>query len=186
MSVSADHYDIAYHMTTRLVELGHRCIGFIAGPPTSKGGAERLRGHLNATCEAKLTFSPIEQGLHTFHSGLHAAERLLSASPACTAVVACNDEMAAAAIFVAHQRGLAVPQDITVVGFDDTPIASIIYPTITTARQPIAEMARAAIQLLHNATVLGARSSGPLQKVLRYSLIERQSSAGPRQHDLPG
>ena len=179
MSVSADHYDIAYQMTKRLIELGHRRIGFITGAPTSKGGVDRLRGHLVATSEAQLTVCPIEPGLHTFESGLHAADCLLSSSTTCTAIVACNDEMAAAAISVAHRRGIRVPQDLTVVGFDDTPIASIIYPALTTARQPIAEMARSAIQMLHKATVLGARSDNPLQKMLRYSLIERQSSAEP-------
>ena len=176
-SVSADHYEIAREMTRRLIALKHRCIGFIAGPPNSKGGAERLRGHLDAASEARLASCPVEQGWHTFQSGLDATERLLTHSPACTAIVASNDDMAAAAIFVAHRHGLKVPHDLTIVGFDDTPIASIIYPTLTTAKQPIADMARAAIQLLHAASVGGIRGGHSIQKVLRYSIIERQSSA---------
>ncbi len=179
-SVSADHYEIAREMTRRLIALGHRHIGFISGPPSSKGGAERLRGHLDAASEAKLVSCPVEQGFHTFQSGLEATARLLAHSPACTAIVACNDDMAAAAIFVAHRQGLKVPHDLTIVGFDDTPIASIIYPSLTTAKQPIAEMARAAIRLLHAAALGEIRSGHSIQKVLRYSIIERQSSASCR------
>jgi LacI family transcriptional regulator len=182
MSVSADHFDIACRMTARLIELGHRDIGFIAGDPSSRGGAERLRGHLRSMAAAGISKRPVVQGLHTFQSGLKATEQLLASSPQCTAIIACNDEMAAAAISVAHRHGLSVPQDLTVVGFDDTPIASIVSPAITTARQPIAEMAQSAIRMLHAATnALNPQENVHTQKVLPCMLIERESSAPPRQ-----
>ena len=99
-----------------------------------------------------------------------------------TAIFASNDDMAAAAISVAHRHHLRVPEDITVVGFDDTPIASIVSPAITTARQPIAEMAQSAIRLLHLAATPGApHENKQTQKVLPCTLIERESSAPPRQ-----
>lgn len=181
-SVSADHFDIAARMTTRLIELGHRHIGFIAGDPASKGGAERLRGHLQAMAAADIRHCPIEQGYFTFQSGLEATERLLKSSAECTAIIACNDDMAAAAISVAHRHHLNVPDDLTVVGFDDTPIASIVSPAITTARQPIAEMAQSAIRMLHAAALSGdSDENRRTQKVLPGTLIERQSSAPPRQ-----
>lgn len=181
LSVSADHFDIATRMTTRLIELGHRHIGFIAGDPASKGGAERLRGHLHTMTAAGIKHSPVEQGFFTFQSGLDAAERMLASFSECTAIIACNDDMAAAAISVAHRHRLDVPRDLTVVGFDDTPIASIVSPAITTARQPIAEMAQSAIRMLHSAALIsGADDDKRTQKVLPCTLIERESSAPPR------
>ncbi|MBM0105390.1 LacI family DNA-binding transcriptional regulator [Steroidobacter sp. S1-65] len=180
-SVSADHFDIAGRMTTRLIELGHRHIGFIAGSATSKGAAERLRGHLRAMAAAGIKKCPVEQGAFTFQSGLEATEKMLASFPECTAIIACNDDMAAAAISVAHRHHLDVPRDLTVVGFDDTPIASIVSPAITTARQPIAEMAQSAIRLLHTASNLTSEDDNKrTQKVLPCTLIERESSGPPR------
>lgn len=181
-SVSADHFDIAGRMTARLIELGHRHIGFIAGDPASKGGAERLRGHLRAMAEAGIKQCPVEQGFFTFQSGLDATERMLSSFPECTAIIACNDDMAAAAISVAHRHRLDVPRDLTIVGFDDTPIASIVSPAITTARQPIAEMAQSAIRMLHAAALAADADENKrtTRKVLPCTLIERESSAPPR------
>jgi LacI family transcriptional regulator len=181
LSVSADHFDIARRMTARLIELGHRRVAFIAGDPSSKGGAERYRGHLAALEEAGLKPGQLEQGYFTFESGLTAAERLLSRGRQCTAIVACNDDMAAATISVAHRHGMHVPDDLTVVGFDDTPISTIVTPPITTARQPIAEMARTAIGLLEQAkTSRQARETLAKHEVFHCTLIERESSAPPR------
>jgi LacI family transcriptional regulator len=180
-SVSADHFDIAGRMTARLIELGHRHIGFIAGDPASKGGTERLRGHLRAMAAADIDECPVEQGYFTFQSGLEATERMLKSFSGCTAIIACNDDMAAAAISVAHRHHLNVPDDLTIVGFDDTPIASIVSPAITTARQPIAAMAQSAIRMLHAAAMAGdADENRRTQKVLPCTLIERESSAAPR------
>jgi len=179
-SVSADHFDIARRMTARLIELGHRDIAFIAGDPASQGGAERLRGHLRAMADAGIAHRPVEQGYFTFQSGLEATERLLAAFPECTAIIACNDDMAAAAISIAHRHRLEVPGDLTIVGFDDTPIASIVSPAITTARQPIAEMAASAIRLLHAAALMNSADDDKrTQMVLPCTLIERESSAPP-------
>lgn len=181
MSVSADHFDVAGRMTQRLIELGHLNIAFIAGAPGSKGGAERLRSHLRSMAAAGIDRCPVEQGYFTFQSGLAATERLLASFPQCTAIIACNDDMAAAAISVAHRHHLRVPEDLTVVGFDDTPIATIVSPAITTARQPIAEMAQSAIRMLHLAATPGApHENKQTQKVLPCTLIERESSGPPR------
>lgn len=182
LNVSADHFDAAHTMTSHLVALGHRHIGFVTGDPASKGGADRYRGHLNAMAEAGLQSGPVEQGYFTFQSGLDATERLLSRSPQCTAIIACNDDMAAAAISVAHRHGLHVPDDLTVVGFDDTPISSIVSPAITTVRQPISQMAQTAIRMLDEAmkAVEQGREILSTQERFHCTLIERQSSAPPR------
>ncbi len=177
--VSADHFDAARRLTSRIVAVGHRCIGFITGDPASRGAADRFRDYVSVMQEAGLDFSLVEQGYFTFESGQQAAVRLLSKSPACTAIIACNDDMAAAAISVAHHRGLKVPEDLTIAGFDDTPISTIVSPAITTVRQPIAQMAQAAIGMLDEA--IRARQRAPnelsMQRQFQCSLIERESSA---------
>jgi LacI family transcriptional regulator len=101
-----------------------------------------------------------------------------------TAIFACNDDMAAAAITVAHQRKINVPAEISICGFDDTPLASAIWPALTTIRQPIRDMSREAIGLL----AMRFRSQdegadGIIGKVkLDYQLIRRQSDAVPARH----
>jgi LacI family transcriptional regulator len=90
----------------------------------------------------------IQQGYFTYRSGLEATETLLTRKNPPTATFASNDDMAAAAVSVAHRRGLDVPRDLSVVGFDDTPTATTVWPELTTVRQPIAAMAGSAIELL--------------------------------------
>jgi LacI family transcriptional regulator len=87
--------------------------------------------------------------------------------------------MAAAAIAVAHRLHLEVPGDLTIVGFDDTPLATTIWPAMTTIRQPVAAMARKAIELLLEEIRLRGlgRSLGPVQHIIDFSLIKRESSA---------
>ena len=83
----------------------------------------------------------VAQGMFTYRSGLDAAESLLSQERRPTAIFASNDDMAAATVAIAHRMGLDVPSDLTVVGFDDAPLATTIWPELTTVRQPIMDMA---------------------------------------------
>jgi len=121
----------------------------------------------------------IEAGAFTYRSGFDAAERLLSAERPPTAIFASNDDMAAAAIAAAHRRGLEVPRDLTVVGFDDTPVAQEIWPALTTIRQPVAEMAEQAVRLLAEGGVPEEEGEGGLQHLISHELIVRDSSAAP-------
>src|SRR5690606_1031680 len=82
----------------------------------------------------------VQQGYFTYRSGLEAAEKLLSRKKPPTAIFASNDDMAAAVVSVAHRRGLDVPRDLSVVGYDDTSAATTVWPELTTVRQPIAAM----------------------------------------------
>ena len=130
---------------------GHRLIGLIAGPHGFRSAVERRRGFEDALHSAGLDLprSLVAEGNYTFESGIAAAERLLDLSPRPTAIFASNDEMAAGVIHAARERGITVPDDLSVVGFDDTPIASHIWPPLTTVRWPIVSMARsAALKLL--------------------------------------
>ncbi|HEX8605964.1 MAG TPA: substrate-binding domain-containing protein, partial [Pseudoduganella sp.] len=111
-----------------------------------------------------------------------AAEILLGLEQRPTAVFASNDDMAAAAVAIAHRLGLDVPGDLTVAGFDDTALATTIWPELTTVRQPIAQMAEMAVQFL--VRQIRAQRDGAVQApehlVMDFALIRRQSDAAPR------
>lgn len=186
-TVSIDDQGAAFEMTRHVLSLGHQRVAFITGHPNQTASAKRLQGFLAAMADAGIA-PPEElvvQGLFSYRSGLDATERLLAlpAAQRPSAIFAGNDDMAAAAVAVCHRMGLDVPSDITVVGFDDTAIATTIWPELTTIRQPIAEMSRSAIDLLVQR--IRARRSGEPEpamahRVLPHTLVRRQSDAAPR------
>ena len=183
LNVGIDDFAAAAAMTRHLIELGHSRIGFIRGHPNQKVSAERLRG-FSSELEAHgidVRALPVEQGYFTYRSGLDAAERLLSGAMPPTAIFASNDDMAAAAVNVAHRRGLSVPGDLSVVGFDDTARATTVWPELTTVRQPVAAMAEAALDLLL-VRVRAQRSGNALKagsRVFGHELIVRESCGPP-------
>jgi LacI family transcriptional regulator len=128
----------------------------------------------------------ITHGLYTYRSGLDAAEQLLDLDDPPTAIFASNDDMAAATVAVAHRRRLDVPGDLTVCGFDDTTLSTAIWPELTTIHQPIADMSRAAVELLVS-TIRTARNTERSEphRTLDYTLIRRQSDAAPRRRPSP-
>lgn len=148
--VVTDDFDAAARMTQHLLDLGHEQIGFIKGPPEHGASRQREEGFRSVMKSAGLTVNEswVEQGRFTYRSALPAAEALLQGLERPTAVFASNDDMAAAVIAVAHKHGLDVPGNLSVVGFDDTHTATTVWPQLTTIRQPIAEMAGAAVDLL--------------------------------------
>ena len=182
-SVLIDEYQAAFDMTKHLIGLGHQRIGFIIGNPEQVASGKRLDGFRSAMKDAGL--EPIDeliaQGQFTYRSGMVAAEKLLSADPLPTAIFASNDDMAAATVAVAHRKHLDVPSDITVTGFDDTDLASSIWPELTTIRQPIREMTAKAVEMIAEK----ARSRRPASKAeeehvtMPYKLVRRSSDAGP-------
>ncbi|MBC9032598.1 LacI family DNA-binding transcriptional regulator [Sphingomonas sp. JC676] len=184
LNVRIDDFGAASAMTRHLLDLGHRNIGFIRGNPNQTSSAERYRGFVAALEEAGIDVAsvPVEQGYFTFRSGIVATERLLDRPNPPTAIFASNDDMAAAAVGVAHRRGLHVPQDLSVVGFDDTSLATTIWPELTTIRQPIAAMAEEALtQLLARLRNERGSSEEPTLKeqILDHQLIVRESSGPP-------
>jgi LacI family transcriptional regulator len=185
LNVRIDDFAAAAEVTNHLLSLRHRRIGFIKGHPQQIASAERERGFRAAVEAAGLPPENVmvEQGYFTFRSGLEAAERLLDRDPRPTAIFASNDDMAAAVVGVAHRRGLDVPGDLSVVGFDDTAPATTVWPELTTIRQPVSAMAAAALELL--LADLRSRRRGqspvPAERVLEHELIIRQSTAPPRE-----
>jgi LacI family transcriptional regulator len=184
-AVTIDDKNAAYAMTKRLVGMGHRRIGFIIGDANQTASALRRAGHEHALAEAGIVIDPalFAQGDFTYRSGLAAAEDLLSREPRPTAIFASNDDMAAAAIAVAHRLGFDVPRDVSVCGFDDTAMATTIWPELTTVRQPIAAMARHAVQLLVEA-VRGDKTACEVaarHEQLDFLLVARASDGPPTQ-----
>ncbi|MCQ8186109.1 LacI family DNA-binding transcriptional regulator [Parvularcula maris] len=178
MRIGIDDERAALLMTRHLIGLGHRRIAFIAGPEGDFQSAERRRGFERALDEANLPTDQalIAGGAYTYRSGMDAAASILSAAAPPTAIFAANDDMAAGAVAEAHRRGLRVPEQLSVAGFDDTSLASTIWPSLTTVHQPIAEMASRAVLLLGDA---GSQSDAAYQ--LDVEIIERESVAPPPQ-----
>lgn len=186
--VRVDDRRAAYDMGVYLLELGHRRIGLIGGAPNQTSSGERLAGLRAALAEVGGARLVQAQGLFDYPSGLAAAEALLDSSDPPTAIFAANDDMAAAAVSVAHRRGLDVPRDLTVVGFDDTPTAVTLWPPLTTVRQPVRAMAARAVELLLRRLRArgGAVEDGEFaDQVLPHALVERQSAAPPPRSARP-
>jgi len=184
-AVGIDDFAAAHAMTSHLLSLGHARVGFISGNPDQTVSACRQQGYEEALRAAgiKPELELIAPSLFTYRSGLDAAELLLSLPNPPTAIFASNDDMAAATVAAAHSHGLAVPGDLTVCGFDDTAMATTIWPELTTVRQPIGEMSRAALDLLVRkvkAQRAGLEQPPGDHQRLPFALVRRQSDAAPR------
>lgn len=183
-SVRIDDFRASQEMTEHLISFGHSRIAFIKGHPNQTASALRYDGFQAAMTAAGLAVDHglVQQGHFTYRSGLEATEKLLTRKSAPTAIFASNDDMAAAAISVAHRRGLDVPGDLSVVGFDDTPTATTVWPELTTIHQPIAAMAGSAIELLLR--TIRQRKEGDARvvadHVVAHTLVKRDSVAAPR------
>ena len=148
--VAATDGEGAQALTEHLIQLGHRHIGFVMGHPMHYAAHDRLAGYRAALQAHGIPPDPtlICPGDWRFAAGVAAAETLLALTPRPTAIFASNDEMAAGVLQVAHRRGMAVPQALSVVGFDDVPLAAQLWPPLTTVRQPIYDIAKLATELL--------------------------------------
>lgn len=160
-----------------LVSLGHRRIGLVLGPHGFRSAAERRAGFEDAMRDAGIALprSFVTDGTYRFESGVQAGERLLELVPRPTAIFCSNDEMAAGVLHVARRRGLDVPADLSIVGFDDTTLAAHIWPPLTTVRWPIASMARSAALKL----VAGLDGETVEEPSMFLSTLIRRASAAP-------
>lgn len=183
-SVRIDDYQGSRAMTRHLIDLGHRRIGFIQGDPKHTPTQLRTAAFRDTMAEAGLDIPDayMAEGLFTYRSGLAAAGQLLKLEPRPSAIFCSNDDMAAGAMAVAHGLGLRIPEDLTVVGFDDTPVATTLWPELTTIRQPVTAMGRAAVTLVLE-QIRGhrqGRTPEATHQVMKYSLVKRHSSSAPR------
>jgi LacI family transcriptional regulator len=150
ISVSIDDAKAAEEMTEHVLEHGHRRIGFIRGPDNQSSSRRRFRGFKAAIARHGIAVDEgyVAQGDYTYRSGMLAAEAILALPERPTAIFASNDDMAAGVVASAQRLGIKVPDDLSVVGFDDTMFATAILPQLTTVRQPIADMAAESVHLL--------------------------------------
>jgi DNA-binding LacI/PurR family transcriptional regulator len=178
--VDVDNRGGARSAVAHLIGRGRKVIATVAGPADMAPGVDRLAGYRDALVEGGLGTDPKLEVVSDFtqEGGASAMERLLAARPDIDAVFAASDLMAAGALGVLTAAGRRVPQDVAIVGFDDSPVATTTQPALTSVRQPIEEMGHEMARLLIDA-VEGA-DPVPRRVILATELIERASSAGRR------
>ena len=178
-SVAMNDREAARDMTSRLIALGHTDIGFIKGDPAHSATALRLEGFREAMMAAELGVSPdrIQDGDFSFRAGLTLGERLLSFSRRPTAIFASNDDMALGVVVTALRLGIAVPERLSVAGFDDAPIARVSWPQLSTIRQPKREMAAAAVDILTDPSYNADPTRPEFHRTLAYEVVMRGSTA---------
>lgn len=166
-----------------LIGLGHRRIGFIAGTAGTGQSAERQKGYADALGAAGLSVDPSlsVEGAFNQTSGYSATLQLLALADPPTAIFAANDEMAFGAFDAIASRGLKVPDDVSVIGFDDIPTSSYVFPKLTTMRQPFVAMAKCAVNEV--VARIQGRESVPAKVAFPLELVVRQSTAPLRTPD---
>lgn len=179
-AVCMDDRRAAREVTEHLLSLGHRRIAHITGP--SDHAATRLRREgfeaaLAAVEGGVVREDWIQPGLFRFKPALECARQILSGPDRPTAIFAANDEMAAAVCFAANSLGLRVPDDLSVVGFDDVAIATTMWPPLTTVAQPYAQMASESVRLLTQVGAPGESGAAAEKVTIDHALKLRQSTA---------
>jgi len=165
-AVGATNWQGAYNATEYLIKIGHRRIGFISGAMDLGAAIDRLEGYKGALHAHHLPDDPqlIYSGTFFQPDGYAGACALLEIENPPTAIFASNDVMAMGAMDAVRSRGLRVPEDISIVGFDDIPQAELVRPALTTVRQPLEQMGRVSTQMLLD------RLNNPEKKVNRIEL----------------
>lgn len=180
IDVDIDNVQAAYDMTKYLLSLGHTRIGFVRGPMEHADACRRHDGYCKALAEAGIAYEAelCATGNYAYNTGVQCGVELLSLKQRPTAIFASNDDMAAGVMAASMRFNLQIPQDLSVAGFDDAVISHGTMPRLTTCRQPITEMAEAAILALiqHKDKPVGL-----LQ--LPHKLVVRGSTARPQSAD---
>jgi LacI family transcriptional regulator len=179
--VQMDDRHAARELTSYLIGLGHRRIGFVCGPPAHAASAERYGGFTQAMNAAGLTVDAdlVMDGDFSFRSGLAAGNHMLRSRTLPTAIFAANDDMALGLMMRAMQTGIEIPRQLSIAGFDDAPTARAAWPQLTTIRQPKAEMAAAAVDMLVDPAYRARAGDQHFHRSLAYELVIRGSTAAP-------
>jgi LacI family transcriptional regulator, repressor for deo operon, udp, cdd, tsx, nupC, and nupG len=180
-SVHIDNAKASAEAMQHLFELGHRAIGIVTGPLRSPLSRDRLAGARASArerdCEPDLI---VMQGDFSIQSGAEAAEALLQREHPPTAVFCFNDEMAMGVIRCARRRGLRIPEDLSIVGFDDIRFAQCLEPPLTTIAQPMRAIGEGTVRLLLE--ILNGHHVTPVSVTLPHTLQVRSSTAAPRRN----
>lgn len=178
--ISVDDKQAAFELTEHLIKLGHNRIGFIKGHVDYDATTHRFLGYKEALEANGLSVNNalITQGDFSYASGLESTEALLSLPEKPTAIFASNDEMAAGALAAAYKKDLRVPDALSIAGFDDSPIATAVYPQLTTVRQSLPDMVEKAVELLASPQIENAADDGNTKIILDHTIVLRDST-GP-------
>lgn len=174
-----DHLGAA-EAARHLADLGHQRIAFISGPDTFRSSHQRGQGFAQGLAERGLTLDPayVRQGGYTYDSGVEKGAELLAMRERPTAVFAGNDEMAGGVYAAARDAGLEIPRDLSVVSYDDSPLATRLWPTLTTVRLPIQDVGRMAAEKLLERVKDEAERKFEVTEVVPH-LVVRQSATAP-------
>jgi len=177
-SISTNDRESSAEMTRYLVSLGHKRIAFITGHPSHKAVANRFLGYQDGLQQSGLKFSEqlVVAGDNSIGSGEASAKKLLARKQPPTAIFAANDDMAVGVIRVAHSLHVDVPEQLSVAGFDDIALARMVYPSLTTIRQPLTEMTQRAATALIEGKCGDASANEP--EIVPATLQIREST-GP-------
>ncbi|MBL0162337.1 MAG: LacI family DNA-binding transcriptional regulator [Xanthomonadales bacterium] len=177
--VETNDLEASFELASVLIGLGHRRIGFITGHPDHRAVGQRFEGYRKALKAHDITFlgELVALGDNLFHAGEEGARQLLSLGNPPTAIFAANDEMAGGVIKASLAMGLRIPQQLSVVGFDDAPISRQVWPSLSTIQQPIRDMAKTATSILLDQLRPGPSDPHPSMHPAR--LILRESIAKP-------
>lgn len=169
----------AVEITQHLIDLGHKNIAFLSGDLHHESTKERLLGYKQALTKNHLILNEnyIIEGKYSFESGVEGANTLIKLKNRPTAIVACNDEIAAGALFAARLAGLDIPGDLSIVGFEDSPFSRQTWPKLTTVHQPNSEIAQVATELL---IAKRREQDAKFTKTFTPEPVIRDSSASPK------
>ncbi len=164
-------------VTRHLLERGHRAIGFLAGPPSSHSGLNRAKGYRGSLAEAGVAANPAWEYpcAPTVEGGQAAARDLLLSKPELTALFCFNDLVAVGALHACAELGRKVPRDLSIVGYDDIPLAALVTPPLTTCRAPRYELGAEAVRMLLN-RIRGSAEAYKKEVILQPQLVIRASA----------
>lgn len=179
-TVMIDDRAAAREATEHLISLGHKRIAFVRGKEDQGATHERYKGYSDALYAAGIDMDDalVKPGLFDFETGLDAGNALMEMPERPTAVFAANDDMAAGVLVAALQHGVAVPERLSIIGFDDSELASKLYPALTTVRQPLQAFGAKAMETLTRAAGQTFSPGDLVAKTLPYELVER-ATTGP-------
>jgi LacI family transcriptional regulator len=178
-TVGIDDVRAGDEMAQYLIGLGHRRFGFIKGLSGHVSAEGRFDGFERALKAAGIDVATaaVERGNFTFRSGIECAQHILDRPHPPTALVCANDDMAAGALLTIHKMGLKIPEEISVTGFDDTPVSEIVWPPLTTVHQPIKTIGRSAVELVVAAISGAAGVPEHRHENIAFRLVVRDSTA---------
>jgi LacI family repressor for deo operon, udp, cdd, tsx, nupC, and nupG len=180
-TVRIDNFGAAKEVVNYLISIGHKRIGVISGLQNNPHTIDRIKGYKQALAEADITFEPglVVEGDFTLWSGLNASERFTRMEDIPTAIFCMNDEMAIGAIKGLKSKGLRLPQDISITGFDDLEVSRYCDPPLTTVAQPAEKVGEKSAELLFQ--LIDGQTPSQTEYVLPVEFVIRQSTAMPRE-----